>query len=143
MKNDTVNLLKECDAGVKTAVNSIDEVLDNVHSEKLRSIMNDSRKTHQELGDDIHRALNENNAPGKDPNPMARAMSWMKINWKLAEKPTDGTIANLMYDGCAMGIKSLSGYINQYPTADNTAMDYAKKLVDIEDSLMKDLRAFM
>ncbi len=143
MKNDTVNLLKECDAGVKTAVNSIDEVLDNIHSEKLRSVINHSRRTHQELGDEIHRSLNENNAPGKDPNPMARAMSWMKINWKLAEKPTDSTIANLMYDGCSMGVKTVCGYINQYPNADNTAKDYAKKLVDMENDLMRDLCNFM
>ena len=113
MEQDTVKLLKECDAGVKTAVNSIDEILDNIKSEDLRRIMNESRRLHQEIGDDVHSALNSLEEDGKDPNPMARAMSWMKINWKLSEKPTDATVANLMYDGCSMGVKSLAKYMNQ------------------------------
>ena len=143
MKNDTINLLKECDAGVKTAVNSIDEVLDNIHSEDLRRIMNDSRRKHSELGDEIHRELSSLSESGKDPNPMARAMSWMKINWKLSEKPTDQTVATLMFDGCSMGVKSLSKYMNQYPEADGNSKKHAKKLIELEDTLMTDLRTFM
>ncbi len=143
MKQDTVKLLKECDAGVKTAVNSIDEVLDDIKSEDLRRIMNDSRRKHQELGDDIHSSLNNLSESGKDPNPMARAMSWMKINWKLAEKPSDSTVANLMYDGCSMGVKSLAKYLNDCASADESSKGYAKKLIEIEDTLMSDLRTFM
>lgn len=139
----TVSLLKECDAGVKTAVNSIDEVLDNIKSEKLRRIMNDSRRTHQELGDDIRQSLGRLSSSGKDPSPVARAMSWLKINWKLSEKPSDQTVARLMYDGCAMGIRSLSQYVNQFPNAEPFASDYSKRLIDAEDSLMKDLRDFL
>lgn len=143
MKQDTINLLKECDAGVKTAVNSIDEVLDDIRSEDLRRIMNDSRRKHQELGDDIHSSLNDLNEAGKDPSTMARAMSWMKINWKLAGSPTDAAVADVMYDGCSMGVKTLAKYLNEYPTADDTSKRYAKKLIEIEDTLMTDLRTFM
>ena len=143
MDQDTVKLLKECDAGVKTAVNSIDEVLDNIKSEDLRKIMNDSRRTHQNIGDDIHAALNALDETGKDPNPMARAMSWMKINWKLSEKPSDATVADLMYDGCSMGVKSLAKYMNQYKEASSDSKAYAKKLIEAEDTLMTDLRTFM
>ena len=143
MEQDTVKLLKECDAGVKTAVNSIDEILDNIKSEDLRRIMNDSRRVHQEIGDDVHSALNNLEEDGKDPNPMTRAMSWMKINWKLSEKPTDSTVANLMYDGCSMGVKSLAKYLNQYKTASSDSKAYAKKLIEAEDTLMTDLRTFM
>ena len=35
IEKDTIRLLRECDAGTKTAVNSIREVLDNVKSEEL------------------------------------------------------------------------------------------------------------
>ena len=37
VNEDTINLLKECDAGTKTAVSSIKEVLDNVKSKDLLS----------------------------------------------------------------------------------------------------------
>lgn len=143
MNNDTVSLLKECDAGVKTAVNSIDEVFGSVKSEDLRRMLNDSRDKHTKIGDEIHRELNLAGESGKDPNPMARAMSWMKINWKMSEKPSDATVANLMYDGCSMGVKSLAKYMNQYPNADNSSKGHAERLIELEDTLMSDLRTFM
>ncbi|MBQ7715825.1 MAG: hypothetical protein IJT70_08170 [Clostridia bacterium] len=143
MTQDTVNLLKECDAGIKTAVNSIDEIFGDIKSEDLRRIMNDSRGKHQRLGDEVHADLNAFDESGKDPSPIARAMTWMKINWKMTEKSSDATIAELMYDGCSMGVKSLSKYLNQYSGADAASKAYAKHLIEIEDTLMTDLRTFM
>ena len=143
MKNDTVDLLKECDAGVKTAVNSIDEVLSDIRSEDLRRIMDDSRLKHQSIGDGIHSDLSSLDEKGKDPSPVARAMTWMKINWKMTEKADDSTIAELMYDGCSMGVKSIAKYLNRYKDADNSSKTYAKHLIEIEDTLMTDLRTFM
>ena len=143
MKKDTVNLLKECDAGVKTAVNSIDEVLSDIKSEDLRRIMDDSRLKHQTLGDEIHGDLSSRDERGKDPSLVARAMTWMKINWKMTGKPEDSTIAELMYDGCSMGVKSLAKYLNRYGEADGASKAYAKHLIEIEDTLMTDLRTFL
>ena len=34
-------------------------------------------------------------------------MSWMKTNMKLAMDTSDAAIADLMTDGCNMGVKSL------------------------------------
>ncbi len=143
MERDTVKLLKECDAGVKTAVNSIDEVLSDIKSEDLRRIMDDSRLKHQTLGDEIHSDLSALDEKGKDPSPISRAMSWMKINFKMTEKPSDSTIAELMYDGCSMGVKSLAKYLNEYGAASESSKAYAKHLIEIEDTLMSDLRTFM
>ena len=143
MTEDTVKLLKECDSGVKTAVNSIDEILADIKNEDLRRIMDDSRRSHVSLGDEIHSALNEADESGKDPSPISRAMSWMKINWKMSENPGDKTIAELMYDGCSMGVKSLAKYLNQYEGADRSSKAYAKHLIELEDSLMSDLKPFM
>ena len=143
MRNDTVDLLKECDAGVKTAVNSIDEVLSDIKSEDLRRVMDESRREHQPLGDEIHSDLSSLDEKGKDPSPISRAMSWMKINWKMTENPADSTIAELMYDGCSMGVKSLAKYLNQYKGANESSKAYAKHLIELEDTLMTDLRTFM
>jgi hypothetical protein len=45
-------------------------------------------------------------------------MSWMKTNMKLSMEDSDATIADLMTDGCNMGVKSLNRYLNQYKAAD-------------------------
>lgn len=66
----------------------------------------------------------------KEPNVMAQGMSWIKTNMKLAMNTSDETIAELMTDGCNMGVKSLSRYLNQYKAADDRAKAITKKLIN-------------
>lgn len=141
--NDTVHLLKECDSGTKTAVNSIREVLDNVKNEQLLKILTGSLEQHEKIGNETNEMLGELGESGKDPNPMARAASWVKINVKLMDDPSDETIAALMTDGCNMGIKQLGIYKNKYPTANRKAQRLAEKLINEEEGLLDDLRHYL
>ena len=143
--DDTIKLLKECDAGSKMAVTSIDDVLDDVNDEKLKKILIESKDHHTKLGNEIHEQLNRNCADEKEPNAMARGMSWLKTNVKLGMgmEDTDKTIADLMTDGCNMGVKSLNKYLNQYKNADETSKGICGKLVSIEEQLCKDLRKYL
>ena len=143
MNNHTIDLLKECDSGTKTAVNSIKEVMDNINSQSLRELLTDSLDTHEKLGNEIHSTLSELGEKGKEPNPMARVMSWMKINIKMLEKPEDKNIAHLMFDGCSMGVKQLSEYLNKYNEADEKSQKLAKELIDIEEKLAHELKAYL
>lgn len=140
---DTIKLLKECDAGTKTATASIREVLDNVKSEQLQKLLSDSLEIHVKLGDRAHELLNECGDSGKEPNPMAKIMSWVKINVKLLDSNTDRTVADLVSDGCSMGIKQVCAYMNKYPNADSRAVSLAKDIVSHEEKLVQDLRAFL
>ena len=143
MNNDTISLLKECDSGTKTAVNSIKEVLDNTNSQKLLGLLTDNLREHESIGDEIHNILNKCGEKGKDPNPMARAMSWIKINVKMLEKPEDKNIAHLVFDGCSMGVKQLSEYLNKYSDADEESKTLAERLIRLEESLETDLKAYL
>ena len=100
---DTVNLLKESDAGVKMGVSAIDDVLDKVSSDKLLNILNESKEKHQQLGSKIHEILDKENSETKEPNPLAKSMSWIKTNVMLSMDKNDHTIADLITDGCDMG----------------------------------------
>lgn len=141
--NDTIELLKECDSGSKMAVSSIDEVLDKVESSELRNLLTESREHHSKLGNDLHAILNEYGIESKEPNPMAKGMAWMKTNVKMGMREGDETIADLMTEGCDMGIKSLNKYLNQYKAADNKAKDICNRLISIEEELDKKLRKFL
>jgi len=140
---DTVNLLKECDAGSKMAVSSIDDVLDNVHDFDLKMLLKESREHHEKLGNEIHVLLNNYGADEKEPAAMARSMSWIKTNLKMSMDTSDAAIADLMTDGCNMGVKSLHKYMNQYQNADDTAEDICRELVSIEEKLCKDMRKYL
>lgn len=143
VNKDTIHLLKECDAGTKMAVASIDEVLEDVKHSELKSLMQKSKDNHEKLGNEIHSLLMEYNSEEKDPNPMAKGMSWMKTNMKMAMDNCDATVADLLTSGCDMGIKSLYKYLNQYPEAEKKVKDICQKLIDIEEELRRDLRAYL
>ena len=118
IEQDTVKLLRECDAGVKMGVSSIDEVLDFVHADGLKQRLTKCKDEHEELNKEIQSRLEKCGDDGKEPNPIAKSMSWMKTNVKLIMNESDETIADLMTDGCNMGVKSLNRYLNQYEAAD-------------------------
>ncbi|MBQ7541116.1 MAG: hypothetical protein IJT44_02365 [Clostridia bacterium] len=143
IERDTVLLLRECDSGVRMGVASIDDVLDNVHDASMHKILSDSRDEHARVGSDVEALLREYHDEGKDPPAIAKGMSWIKTNVRLAVDSSDGTVADLMTDGCDMGVKSLSRYLNQYAAADERSKDVAKKLIRIEEQLAKDLRDYL
>lgn len=141
--DDTVELLNECDKGIKTAVASIDEIKDRVEDATLKKIFEQYKHDHEELGRRILSQQKKEHSEGKDPNPMVKAMSWMKINAMMFQNPTDHEAASLMMDGCNMGIKSVCKYQNKYKAASEDAKTIAKDLVDLEQKLMVELRAYL
>lgn len=143
VEQDTIRLLRECDAGVKMGIKSIDEVIEYVRSEDLRIYLSDCKREHDKLNVEIQELLDEYRDDGKDPNPIAKGMSWIKTNVKLAMKESDGTVADLMTDGCNMGVKSLNRYLNQYKAADEVSKDIAKRLINLEEKLAIDIRRFL
>lgn len=142
-EKDTVKLLRECDAGVKMGISSIEDVVDRVQASRFRQQLANSRADHQQLEKEIQTQLDRFSDEGKDPNPMAKGMSWIKTNAKMAVDGSDQTIADLMTDGCNMGVKSLHRYLNQYKAADEKAKDITKRLINLEESLAIDIRSYL
>ena len=143
VEQDTIRLLRECDAGVKMGISSIGDVLDYVKADTLKQMLTVCKRDHEVLEQELRTLLNRYQDEGKEPNPMAKGMSWIKTNVKLAVNESDGTIADLMTDGCDMGVKSLSKYLNQYQAADETSKNLAKRLIGLEEQLSVDLRKFL
>lgn len=143
IEQDTVKLLRECDAGVKMGVSSIEEVLPFVKGEKLEKLLTVCKTEHEKLDREIQSLLDKYRDDGKQPNIMAKSMSWFKTNMKLMMEESDATIADLMTDGCNMGVKSLNMYLNQYKAADEVSKDIAKRLINLEEKLVIDMRGFL
>ena len=124
-------------------ISSIDDVLDNVKSVKLKEYLVNCKNEHIELDREINKLLDKYQDDGKEPNPIAKGMSWMKTNMKLAMKESDETIADLMTDGCNMGVKSLNKYLNEYSAADEATKDICKRLINLEEKLAIDIRKYL
>lgn len=143
IEQDTIRLLRECDAGIKMGVSAIDQVLKYVNDEDLKQHLQDNMNKHIELKDKINGILNEYHDDGKEPNPMAKGMSWIKTNVKLAVNESDEVIADLITDGCNMGVKSLGKYLNQYKAADEESKNLTKHLMKLEEDLAKEIRIYL
>ncbi len=140
---DTIKLLRECNAGIKMGVSSIDEVLHAVKDERLKKLLTDNKQEHEKLGGETTQMLNDYSDDGKEPSPIAKGMSWMKVNMKLGMDNSDATVADLITDGCNMGVKSLSRYLNQYAAAEEKVKDLTKKLIKLEEDLSVSMRVFL
>ena len=124
-------------------ISSLEDVVEYVSSERLRDLLVKCKNEHEELNGEIQQLLDKYHDDGKDPNPIAKGMSWMKTNMKLVVNESDGTIADLMTDGCNMGVKSLNKYLNEYKAADEVSKDITKRLINLEEELTVNIRQFL
>jgi hypothetical protein len=143
IEQDTIKLLRECDAGVKMGVSSIDDVLPYVGNEEFKNRLARCKDEHDKLDSEIQKELDKYGDEGKDPAPVAKGMSWMKTNVMLMMNESDETVADLMTDGCNMGVKSLNKYLNKYEAADEVSKDIAKRLINLEEELAVDIRKYL
>lgn len=140
---DTVLLLKECSAGIRMAVASIDDVLPFLEEGEVKQVLKESKTEHKDLEKDIDNTLHKLNYEGKEPNIMAKGMSKIKTNAEMAFKPTAAQAASLITDGCGMGIKSIHKYMNQYPAASSEVMTLANRISSLEAKLEEQMKPFL
>ncbi len=143
IESDTIKLLRECDAGIKMGMESIDEVIDKVKDDRFKRCLADCRAEHNKLKEEIQTMLDEYGDEGKNPPKMVQGMSKMKTGVMLAMEKSDATVADLMTDGCNMGVKSLNCYLNQYEAAEERAKDITKRLIRLEEQLVVDIRPYL
>lgn len=143
MSEDTIRLLKECDAGCKMAMDSIAQVEKYAEKEALKKLLDQYQKKHEKLKEEITEQLQKFQKEEQEPDKLASAFAWITTEMKLLMKDNSHQIAKIMMDGCNMGIQSVSEYLNQYPQASQEAKSLAKKLVETEEMFMKELKKFL
>ena len=143
VSKDTVELLKECDAGCKMAIDSMEQIGKFVTNDQLKTIIQKYNGAHIKMEEDIHRMLNNIGAEGQEPSPMAKASSWAQAQIKMMMNGDSKQAASLLTDGCNMGIKSLCEYKNTYKAADEKSVAFCEKLCDLETKMAGELQAFL
>ena len=144
MKNsDSIALLQECNSGSKMAISSIRDVLGDIQEEKLERLLENYIHKHEEYGEELHALLSANQSPPEEPKASAKTMAKVVTGVKLFADHSTSQIANLMIDGCNMGVKSLNKYLNQYEAADEKTKDITKRLINLEEKLVIDIRQFL
>ncbi|MBS6475983.1 MAG: hypothetical protein KH354_08455, partial [Clostridiales bacterium] len=89
IESDTIKLLRECDAGIRMGISSIEEIYDHVKNEAFKRTLDRCKDEHQTLKKDILTLLEQYHDDGKEPDAMAKGMSWIKTNAKLMMNESD------------------------------------------------------
>ena len=143
IEQDTIRLMRQCGFGIKMGVSAIDQVYDNVCADQFKIALNSCRSAHVKLGNELSGLLNEYGQKEMEPSPMLQKMSKIKTNMSLAMDDSDKGIADLLTDGCNMGIKNLNSYLNKYKAADERSKDITKRLCELEQKLVIDMRPYL
>ena len=143
INSDTIKLLRECSAGIKMGIESIEEVLPDVKNDELRAILERCKREHEQLDSETRDILNDYGDSGKEPPAVASGMSWLKTTFKLTVDPSDATVADLITDGCDMGVKSIRRYLNQYAAAEEKVKQIADRLIVTEEKAQEDIKKFL
>lgn len=143
MANDTVKLLKECNTGIKMGTSAMNQILPYAKSYGLKCALSACLDEHTALGEKTARLLNKEGLEARDTRPLVKAMSTVKIKTKLMLSGTESTVADLMTDGCDMGIKSLTKNLNACKRASDEARGIAEDLIAAEERLECKLRDYL
>lgn len=142
-KKASAELLRETNAGIKMGVSSLGGILGDVQSDELRRVIKESKLEHDRLGGEAHKLLDLYGSDTKEPHPVAKAMSTVKTAVKMAADRSDQTAAELITDGCAMGIRSLNHYLNVYKSASPDVIDLTKRVISSEQQLINDVKGYL
>jgi hypothetical protein len=141
--NDTIELLKEVDAGCKMAIDSIDRI-ENFHmGPEMAHVTECYKQKHQALQQKVTTMLRGYGETGKMPNTMAATMAKTTAQVKMFVRQDNHQAAKILMDGCNMGIQSVSEYINKYKGASSESISAAKSLIQTEEDFMCDLKKFL
>lgn len=143
VSQDTIELLKECDAGCKMAIDSMHQISKYVSDDKLKTIIQKYNDSHIKLEEEVHRLLNNLGEEDKEPNPIAKASSWIQSEVKMMMNCDSKQAAHLLTDGCNMGVKSLCEYKNAYKAADDKSVRICEKLCDLETKMTYELQPYL
>lgn len=140
---DSVNLLRECSAGCKMAIDSMDHVKSHVEDKQLRLILDKYLDAHDKIENECQDLMREANIEDKDTNSIVQLFATMKSRIMLLMDNDKAEAASILTDGCGMGVKSLSEYINKYKQSDKKIMNIAHRLRDLEETMLGDLQPML
>ena len=144
LNNETVKLLEECLIGCKTAIDSMEIMLEEIDNQGLIKTINEYKDQHHNIHTKITTLLVNENEPDKQPTVMKQAMTYFTTKTKLLiNQDNNQESAKIMMNGCNMGIQSLAKYLNQYPYANEKAIKITKDLIALEEDLMKDMEKYL
>ena len=109
----------------------MDAVLTN-QMERYGKIYHTAGEMLRSRGEEIHHV-----------SPMAKTMARFSANRDLKRDPTGSHVAEMMIKGNTMGVNKMAQHLRDYDRTDPNITLLAKKMIDVEQAHINELRAFL
>lgn len=143
MNEDTVTILQEINSGCKTATNSIDQVMPSIVDDDLKELISFYKEKHVRIAESAAVLLNKAEKEEKDPNWMARAMTWLGTEMRLMMGEENSQIAKVMMDGCNMGVQKLVEAKNDCTDASPESIRLLEELIKTEEEFAEKMKPYL
>lgn len=143
MDEQTRKLLEECTVGCQMAADSLRQIREYIKDSDLQELTDLYTKHHEKLRQEADERLAQSGYEPKEPGTVSSAFAWFTTEMKLTFNDDNTQIAKLLIDGCSMGIKTLGERRNTLNHADKKALDLADKIINTEETFMKELQKYL
>ena len=143
MREDTIHLLGDCTAKIGLTAKTINGLLPGIKDRSLRQKLQAGLQDRQQLRSRACTLLARYGADERSPGAIARGMSWLRTNARMALNADDTTAALLVAGDCDLGVRSLCKSQNQYCMANADALTLSQDLIQCEERLSAALRPYL
>ena len=128
MKDDTDKLLQKCTLGAQMGVNGINAAQRYATSPGLLALLSEFKDRHRAVEEEIQLLLAARGKKSRRVNTVVKKMARAVTGMRIASRPDNGRIAQMMIGSCDAALERLAGLLSRYPSADDSAQECGKKL---------------
>lgn len=143
-KEKTIELLNEISQNTDMGRATITELIDETQDNQLRSHLQKELETYEDIGKRAAGMLGVEGETPKQQSPMAKAGAKIQIKAKTLMNKSPKHIAEMLCEGCEMGVKNMQKAIDRCEAEANPgAVALAQRLMHEESVYEGELRQFL
>lgn len=129
--------------GAEMGVVGINSVLDKVHKEEFRKILETQKEEYDTLSKKVVEILKKYGCEEKKLGMMAKKSSEMMSEMKTKIDDSDSQIAKMMMEGSNKGIIEVTKIKNEYQGNDEEIKDLINKFLDTEQHNLDEIKKYL
>ena len=142
MLND-IKILQSVRKTARMGCEGSDEIVPISGNEKFRKSLETQREEYQKICDEADRMLVLKKAEPEDLTAMAKMGSKTMTMMKTMKDDSDEHLAEMMYQGSAMGVTKIIRNLREYTVQDPDVRALAERLLKTEENNMDQMKKFL
>ena len=132
MEKHDMELANKLNSDLSMAIEASTAMASKIKNGNLKNYLYSHVEKYEDLQDNLHKIVGENDKKLKSTNVISRAFLWMQVQLSSFRKSEESDYIESFIKGSEMGIESSSNLLTKYDDADNKLKKIAHNLQAIE-----------